>query len=113
MTELVFNPPDDFIPSPEKPAHLITDADVEAVFPDAALRRQFCNDYRKLALRQHLASLASAPASEWDGGAASKPAAVPIADHRPASSETGRVTRLHAQNTRFPASVDAAVRNGS
>jgi hypothetical protein len=56
MLELVFTPPPDFIPSPQKSASEITDADVEAVFPDVGLRREFCNKFRRDLLRRRLAA---------------------------------------------------------
>lgn len=58
------------------------------------------------------ANVAPAPASEWDGGAASKPAAVPIAARRPASSETGRVTRLQNHVTSVSTAVPKGTVNG-
>lgn len=54
MRKLEFNPPPDFIPSPNKPANQITDVDVEALFPDAGKRRKFAHDYRLMVLRLSL-----------------------------------------------------------
>lgn len=53
MSELIFNPPPDFIPSPHKPADQITDADVLAVFPNAELNRAFCAEFRRQIYREY------------------------------------------------------------